>query len=244
MYKSNATGPSGASDPISRCFGRETSNALALLKKVRRDLDDLLQVCEGGLKQTNDLRALISNVNRGIIPRHWRRYKVPAGVALQAWFTDLAARIRQLEALSSASPPAAIWLGGLLAPEAYITATRQAVAQSNRWSLEELALRLEIATNDQPERDTFLLSGLRLEGAAWTEGSIRTSDAVATRLPTLRLRWVRRAAGAAAEAGLLFPVYLNAARADVLFTVHVPVQDLTDHTVSQRALAFVVSTLK
>ncbi len=33
-----------------------------------------------------------------------------------------------------------IWLGGLFTPEAYITATRQYVAQANSWSLEELYL--------------------------------------------------------------------------------------------------------
>lgn len=33
-----------------------------------------------------------------------------------------------------------VWLGGLFIPEAYITATRQYVAQANGWSLEELYL--------------------------------------------------------------------------------------------------------
>ena len=37
-----------------------------------------------------------------------------------------------------------IWLGGLFTPEAYITATRQYVAQSNNWSLEELYLDVRI----------------------------------------------------------------------------------------------------
>lgn len=35
-----------------------------------------------------------------------------------------------------------VWLGGLLNPEAYITATRQCVAQANSWSLEELHLQV------------------------------------------------------------------------------------------------------
>lgn len=37
-----------------------------------------------------------------------------------------------------------VWLGGLLNPEAYITATRQCVAQANSWSLEELQLDVTI----------------------------------------------------------------------------------------------------
>ncbi len=35
-----------------------------------------------------------------------------------------------------------VWLGGLFIPEAYITATRQYVAQANSWSLEELYLQV------------------------------------------------------------------------------------------------------
>lgn len=37
-----------------------------------------------------------------------------------------------------------VWLGGLLNPEAYITATRQCIAQANSWSLEELILDVTI----------------------------------------------------------------------------------------------------
>ena len=33
-------------------------------------------------------------------------------------------------------------MGGLLFPEAYLTATRQFVAQNNHWSLEELELHV------------------------------------------------------------------------------------------------------
>lgn len=39
-----------------------------------------------------------------------------------------------------------VWLGGLFIPEAYITATRQYVAQANSWSLEELYLDVSNTT--------------------------------------------------------------------------------------------------
>ena len=39
-------------------------------------------------------------------------------------------------------------LGLMFNPEAYITATRQSVAQANKWSLEELKLQVTI-TNDE-----------------------------------------------------------------------------------------------
>lgn len=52
-----------------------------------------------------------------------------------------------------------IWLGGLFAPEAYITATRQTVAQSNQWSLEELRMHIEVGTTDD-RPDTFRIKGV------------------------------------------------------------------------------------
>ena len=41
-----------------------------------------------------------------------------------------------------------VWLGGLFLPEAYITATRQYVAQANSWSLEELYLDVIVANSN------------------------------------------------------------------------------------------------
>lgn len=40
-----------------------------------------------------------------------------------------------------------VCLGGLFVPEAYITATRQYVAQANSWSLEELCLEVNVTTS-------------------------------------------------------------------------------------------------
>lgn len=45
-----------------------------------------------------------------------------------------------------------MWLGGLLNPEAYITATRQCIAQANSWSLEELIL--DVTITDSFEYDS------------------------------------------------------------------------------------------
>jgi dynein heavy chain 1 len=73
------------------------------------------------------------------------------------WIADFAARLHQLEQLANRPNfvGAEIWLGGLFYPEAFITATRQAAAQKNGWSLEELQLSLEINSN----RHGFIVSG-------------------------------------------------------------------------------------
>lgn len=48
-----------------------------------------------------------------------------------------------------------VCLGGLFVPEAYITATRQYVAQANSWSLEELCLEVNVTTSQNTTLDAF-----------------------------------------------------------------------------------------
>ena len=55
-----------------------------------------------------------------------------------------------------------VWLGGLFNPEAYITATRQYVAQANSWSLEELQLDVTVMDSDKASSQddgSFIVTG-------------------------------------------------------------------------------------
>ena len=67
-------------------------------------------------------------------------------MSVSEWIPDFARRLEQLDSLSEKDNLADVdvWLGGLFFPEAYITATRQAVAHRKKWSLETLHLRLNI----------------------------------------------------------------------------------------------------
>lgn len=64
---------------------------------------------------------------------------------------DFVKRVEQLKKLSASKDfgQSGLWYGGLLFPEAYLTATRQAVAQKNKYSLEQLELKFEIGLNDE-----------------------------------------------------------------------------------------------
>jgi hypothetical protein len=53
-------------DPMYRLFFREGSVGHKLLGQVRKDLADVVKVCEGGLKQTNHLRTLMSSLTKGM----------------------------------------------------------------------------------------------------------------------------------------------------------------------------------
>jgi dynein heavy chain 1, cytosolic len=80
-------------------------------------------------------------------------------MSVSEWIPDLARRLAQLDSLAEIDNLAnvEVWLGGLFFPEAYITATRQAVAHRKQWSLETLDLRLDIERVNDP--NAFIIDG-------------------------------------------------------------------------------------
>uniref|UniRef100_A0A0E9X1J0 Dynein heavy chain C-terminal domain-containing protein n=1 Tax=Anguilla anguilla TaxID=7936 RepID=A0A0E9X1J0_ANGAN len=136
-------------DPLFRFFEREVKMGARMLQDVRQDLTDVVHVCEGKKKQTNVLRTLINDLVKGILPRSWSRYTVPTSMTVIQWVADFSDRIKQLQMISQAAASGGakelknihVCLGSMFVPEAYITATRQYVAQVNSWSLESSAWR-------------------------------------------------------------------------------------------------------
>jgi dynein heavy chain 1, cytosolic len=147
---------------------REARVGTKLLSQVQKDLKDLIQVCRGEIKQTNHLRSLMSQLAKGkffsiefttypyssigTIPTNWKRYKVPKAMAVAGWIPNFSQRLAQLEKVAQLGSFSGltVWLGGLFFPEAYITATRQAVAHRMSWSLETLDLRLDVEQEGDP----------------------------------------------------------------------------------------------
>jgi dynein heavy chain 1 len=54
-----------------RLFFREGSVGRKLLDQVRKDLGDIVKVCQGELKQTNHLRTLMSSLTKGSPKAHF-----------------------------------------------------------------------------------------------------------------------------------------------------------------------------
>jgi dynein heavy chain 1, cytosolic len=80
-------------------------------------------------------------------------------MAVNEWIPNLARRLAQLNHIAALDnlTNVEVWLGGLFFPEAYITATRQAVAHRKKWSLETLNLRLDIEKVNDPS--AFIVDG-------------------------------------------------------------------------------------
>lgn len=80
-------------------------------------------------------------------------------MAVSEWIANFTRRLSQLDTIAGLDNlnNVEVWLGGLFFPEAYITATRQAVAHRKRWSLETLQLRLDIEKVNDP--GAFIIDG-------------------------------------------------------------------------------------
>ena len=57
--------PTVRDSPLSRFFARECHTGAMLLSKIKKDLEELVEVCSGAVKQTNETRSLMSDLNQG-----------------------------------------------------------------------------------------------------------------------------------------------------------------------------------
>jgi dynein heavy chain 1 len=233
----------GIMDPLFRFFERENQIARKLLRVIREDLVSLQKVCVGELKQTNHLRQLMSWLNKGLIPDHWKRYKVSKNVSLNAWLADLKLRLEQVESLAQETSfeQVEISIGSLFTPEAYVTATRQATAQKYKWSLEELVLDIDIGDIKQFDSVAYCVRGLKIEGGKWSETEVCLSSEPSVRLPKTAIRWIRKEQRQNIQHVVELPVYLNSDRADLLFTISVPANAEQKDQIPQRAVAVIIS---
>uniref|UniRef100_A0A1I7Y6V7 Dynein heavy chain, cytoplasmic n=1 Tax=Steinernema glaseri TaxID=37863 RepID=A0A1I7Y6V7_9BILA len=228
-------------DPLFRFFEREINLGANLLHVVRNDLAQVLAVCKNEQKQDNHLRSLISALNKGSVPDGWLRYIVPKGVSVMTWMTDFSERVKQLIRFSGSESlrKESVWLGGMFAPEAYITATRQLIAQSNAWSLEELNMHVTIGKTEKS--DCFKLTGMQILGAkAASSTTIVLCDDVSTDLDVVNFSWVRTASPAASMA---LPVYLYTNRSNLLFTMDLVPENSDRSTFYERSVALVSNSV-
>ncbi|XP_074099131.1 dynein heavy chain, cytoplasmic isoform X3 [Cotesia typhae] len=240
-------------DPLYRYFEREVNSGAKLLQDVIHDLEDVVMICQGEKKQTNYHRTMLSELVKGILPAGWRRYTVPRGCTVIQWITDFSHRVSQLQEVSRLVSQGGakeiksfpVWLGGLLNPEAYITATRQCIAQANSWSLEELQLDVTIGDEDNIATDdcSFAVTGLKLQGALCKDNQLYLTSTIMTDLPVTMLRWSRSSTEEMRKGKLSLPVYLNSTRTELLFTVDLNTAvNQEPHSFYERGVAVLTST--
>lgn len=142
-------------------------------------------------------------------------------VSATVWLADFGSRLEQLSAVADCEnfQRFLLWFGGLFFPEAFLTASRQAIAQKKGLSLEELQMVVTVG-NTSHDDESFMVKGLQMESAAWDSeaaggsGQLVTTDELSVALPTTRLKWVHRESAElqATKDYLRLPVYLNMQR--------------------------------
>lgn len=232
-----------SNNPIYRFLNREIGVASKLLLRIRSDLSRLIEMCKGNLKSTNDLREVAKDLSNDVIPSAWKVYATME-LTVSEWIMDLNNRIIQLNKVSSEKDFGRknIWIGGLIFPEAYLTATRQYVAQSLRVPLDELVLKVDLPTSvENIEETDFVVSGVGIEGAEWSysENKLVRTDSLFYQLPKILLRWVKKSEQGK-EGVFYIPVYLNNSRKNLLFSVMIKNDsDLSDFDWYQRGIALI-----
>jgi dynein heavy chain 1 len=213
--------------------------------------------CKGESKASNVVRSLIASITRGSVPPGWQsQYSVLKSMTVGSWMIDLAERSKatlrhaQILGIGGAGKTsllgATFWLGGMFSPEAFITASRQATAQTNKWSLEDLELSLDIGVSACDGVQDTVVEGLTLEGVSWRDGAFALSAELRSKLPPSRLRWSlrsKRTSAPDADKYVLFPMYLNESRQSVVAEVLLkPPSYLPQQVWSQRGVAFSVQS--
>ena len=127
-------------------------------------------MCNGKILATNVLRELAKDIHADTVPKSWVSFTFDTTINLTNYIIDLQRRFEQFNKIIDTPDyqNSGVWYGGLLFPEAYMTATRQFVAQRNGWSLEELEIRVERYQGQKLNEESLLTTGLRIEGGSWS----------------------------------------------------------------------------
>ncbi|PHJ17985.1 dynein heavy chain [Cystoisospora suis] len=244
-------------DPMFRCFERETTVARKLLASIHDSLSQLVLVCKGEMKLTNALRDLAQHISSSQVPAEWRRvYTSAPQLKLAEWIEDFSRRLKHLMLVATSFKSTRgldsqerlkdlraslvrqsdggnltqrrVWLGGLLYPSAYLTATRQAVAQAKGWSLDDLAMEVTVGVNEPEDDQSFVMTGITIEGAAWDPDMkcLSLTESLTASLPPVAMRWWHKDEGPKVtfpdKTPLDIPLFLNHARTELVTFCKLP----------------------
>jgi dynein heavy chain 1 len=229
-------------NPIYRFLKREIGVAGKLLNKVRGDLQKLVEMCKGNLKSTNELREIARDVFNDTVPKSWKVYQT-MDLSVSEWVMDLKSRVLQLNKISNEKDYGKrnVWMGGLIFPEAYLTATRQYVAQSLKVPLDELVLSVDLPQDiERIEETDFVISGMCLEGAEWSYEmkKLIMTDNLFYSLPQVMMKGTKKSSETSKK--FYIPVYLNNTRKNMLFSIMINNEsDLSDADWYQRGITLI-----
>jgi dynein heavy chain 1 len=230
--------------PLYRCMQREYNTFRDILLTVHEDLTLVKAVLSGKEPANNRVRALFISLKKDSLPVGWGK---PEGALSQLpttlWMTDFVKRCEQMGKISNTPAEKLcdmdIWLGGMKAPEAFVAATRQAVAQAHSWSLEDVQLRITVGDTSANRTDSYTFLNLDLQGAVWEGSTLSISNTELTfKMPPVRFTWVKNDATKPEINVIRTPFYLDQTRSKYLFAGNLSrPASIAENVWSQRGLA-------
>jgi dynein heavy chain 1 len=232
------------SNPLFRFLEREVNVVSSLLDTVRTNLGDVKAMCEGKIQPLMELKTLAHTIYSGQIPKGWKRFTFWESIDVTAWISDLKKRLEQFDKLISTSDwqKKGVWLGGLLFPEAFMTATRQYVAQNTKSSLDELELKAVVHDGGAVDDNSFLVDGLVIQGGAWTGASLSMSKELTNTVKTIKCTWIKINPADKYKLNddqIFVPVYLNQTRKNLLFSIKLNCANIPRNNFYQRGIALI-----
>jgi len=97
LEKLNRTANS-ITNPLFRFLEREVTVATNLLNKIRGNLVETKNLCEGKIQSTVDMRKLAKDLYSDLVPASWKRYTV-AKLSVTDWISDFKKRLDQFSTL-------------------------------------------------------------------------------------------------------------------------------------------------
>ncbi|KAK2835022.1 hypothetical protein Q5P01_015506 [Channa striata] len=169
-----------------------------LTQEIRRSLRELSLGLKGELTMTSDMENLQNAIFLDLVPDSWTKRAYPSISGMALWFTDLLARIKELEVWSTDFVlPSAVWLAGFFNPQSFLTAIMQAMARRNEWPLDSMGLQCDVTKKNRedfsaPPREGAYVHGLYMEGARWDTQIGMIADARLKELtPTMPVIFIR-----------------------------------------------------
>jgi hypothetical protein len=202
------------------------------------DLKEIVTYCQGSIKLTNKLKALVDAVAAGVTPKDWLDLYSGGQVVADQWIDDFVNRLIQVNEFIKCGGKGLesmnFWAGGLLNPGSFVTATRQYIARTGDHSIDEL----ELILYKKQGGEGFTVSGMMSEGGKLGEGGkIEKSEELIEEIGNCCLQW--QVKEGEDGKGIHLPVYLdNSNRSKIIVSVRVESDDNVDRSEwLQRGLA-------
>lgn len=121
--------------------GQEIARFNALLRVMRRTLDQLDKAIQGTVVMSAELEAMMGKILDDRVPLPWETAAYPSLKPLASWVVDLIARVNFLSGWLYEGPPASFWAPAFFFPQGFMTAALQTYARKTKTPIDALKFR-------------------------------------------------------------------------------------------------------